>query len=388
MIKKCIVFSFNFPPRIGGESLVTYKLLNNSKKCYDVISSTFTKSVNSDLKTRDEIHVYNSTAGAGWIFFAVRQFYNLHKKYDCMMSRSMPVISHIPAIIVKFFYPQIKWIASISDPIYNNPYRKLKTIKSKIISKIEDYIEQEVYKKADRLVFTNEYMMRYILQGKYEKYRPKAEIIGFGYDSSIIPKRNNEIDELIMQVHEERHAKMIAHVGALFGDRNAKIFLDGYKRYLEESNENVIPVEVLFLGATKGNLLEQIKKAQLEQYIHVINTVPYEESLFCMGIVDGLFLIDAEFEHINPSIFLPSKVYDYINAKKTIILFGRERGPVPDLLAGTGASSFEYSIEGVKNGLVQFTGSITEPEYKDIDEYSVSVSSGKLDSIIDELTSF
>ena len=386
MSNKCVVFSFNYPPRIGGESLVTYKLLKNSEISFDVISSTYTKGLNSDLKSRDGIRVYNSTASATWPFFAVRQFRKLKTDYDCMMSRSMPVISHIPALIVKFLHPKMKWIASISDPIYNTPYRKSKSFKARFLVKIEDSIEKKVYKKADRLIFTNKYMMQYILQGKYEKYRLKAEIIGFGYDSSVVPRKNGEIDELIMQAHEMRHAKIIAHVGAMYGDRNADIFVEGYKRYIAEIKKDEPPIEVLFLGASKKNLMEEIEKTQLAKYFHTISTVPYEESLYCMGRVDGLFLIDVEFEHINPSIFLPSKVYDYVYARKPIAVFGREEGPVPDLLAGTGYSRFEYTIEGVKKCLLQFSGSVPEPVYQDITEYSVSVSSKTLDRIIRELT--
>ena len=385
MEKRCVVFTFNYPPRIGGESLVTYKLLNSSAYSFDVMSSTFSKTAVSDLATRSDIRVYNTTAGAGWVFFSLRQFHRGKKQYDCMMSRSMPVLSHVPALIVKFFHPRLKWIASISDPIYNTPYRTLQTLRSRLTAKIEDHIEKKVYRKADQLVFTNEYMMKYILQGKYEKYREKANVIGFGYDPSIRPKENAAIGELVQQAHGERHAKMIAHVGAMYGDRNADIMIEGYKQYLAEKRPDEIPVEVLFLGASKKNLTAAIEKAGLEAYMHVISTVPYEESLYCMRRVDALFLIDLEFEHIKPSIFLPSKVYDYVYAQKPIMIFGSNEGPVSDLLAGTGAQRFSYTVDGVKDCLAQFSETAVEPEYQDIQKFSVTASSDKLDRIITKL---
>lgn len=385
MNNKCIVFTFNFPPRIGGESLVTYKLLNNSKYNYDVISSTYSKTLVSDLITRDGITVYNSVSGIGWVFFAIKQYLKLKHDYCCMMSRSMPVLSHVPALFVKYAHPKMKWIASISDPIYNTPYRVTTTVHSKILAWAEDHIEKRVYKRADQLIFTNEYMMKYILQGKYEKYRNKATVIGFGYDESISPIENNDVDELLKIIHGEHNSRVIAHVGAMYGERNADILIEGYKKYLLEKPSCDTTIEILFLGTSKKNLIDEINKANLQDYIHVISTVPYEESLYCMSKVDGLFLIDAEFEQISTSIFLPSKAYDYIYAQKPITVFGRNTGPVIDLLKGTGALNYAYSVEGVKECLLTIGRSEQRPCYKNIEEYSVRKSSERLDEIITEL---
>ncbi|MEA5033333.1 MAG: hypothetical protein VB025_14390 [Sphaerochaeta sp.] len=386
-MKKCVVFSFNFPPRIGGESLVTYKLLNNSENEYDVISSSYSKNSTGDVRLNEKITLWSTPSGIGWILFALKKYSYLKKKkkFDCMMSRSMPVFSHIPAIFIKVFHPSVAWIASISDPIYNTPYRDDSTLKKKVINRIFDTVEGIVYRRADKLVFTNQYMMEFILQGKYKKFREKALVIPFGYDNSILPVENKEIKDLVENIHLKRERIVIGYIGALYGDRNADIMIEGYKKYLAEKSNVDRTVEIIFLGISKGRIVDDIKEVNLENFIHVIGTVPYEQSLYCMQQVDGLFLIDLEFPHIRPSIFLPSKVYDYIHSKKTIVVFGSSTGPIVDLLAGTGSLRYEYSPEKVKECLLNLSIELPQPVYKNFESYSIKDVSEKLDELLEKL---
>ena len=54
----------------------------------------------------------------------IEQFEKLYsvEQYECIMTRSMPPESILIGKHIKEKYPQIKWIASLADPIANNPY--------------------------------------------------------------------------------------------------------------------------------------------------------------------------------------------------------------------------------------------------------------------------
>ena len=127
-MKRILVISWFFPPINSSEGLVTYKLLNNSKLKYDVYTqknNNLWSYINTEeLKINKNINpIYSdSITLEEYVENALKYFDENHDLYDIIMTRSMPVESHIIGLKIKEKYPNIIWISSFGDPIANNPY--------------------------------------------------------------------------------------------------------------------------------------------------------------------------------------------------------------------------------------------------------------------------
>ena len=129
MKKRILVISWYFPPINSSEGLVTYKLLNNSKYEYDVFMQSnnelWSYGKDEDIKNINKnINRITSKAKELNDFYneAINYFRDNQDKYDIVMTRSMPEISHKIGIEIKKIKNNIIWIASFGDPIANNPF--------------------------------------------------------------------------------------------------------------------------------------------------------------------------------------------------------------------------------------------------------------------------
>ena len=123
------VASWFFPPATSSEGIVTYKLLRNSRHHYDVFSSTSKQwGYKAAMRMRGEKNIDICTVETDdiseWVDFCVAQFEKRYaqQKYDCVMTRSTPPESILVGLRIKEKYPQVRWIASLADPVANNPY--------------------------------------------------------------------------------------------------------------------------------------------------------------------------------------------------------------------------------------------------------------------------
>ena len=122
------VASWFFPPNSSSEGFVTWKLLRNSAHEYDVVCSTSHKWGYSGTMQVSEpninIHPVETDDLRVWVSKAIEMFEALYieRKYDAVMTRSMPPEAVEVGREIKRRHPEVKWIASFGDPIANNPY--------------------------------------------------------------------------------------------------------------------------------------------------------------------------------------------------------------------------------------------------------------------------
>ena len=122
------VAAWYYPPVTSSEGIVTYKLLRKSENNYDVCSSLSENwSYHTSFKSYDEPNISTYTIDTNsideWVDFCIEKFEELYpsRKYDCIMTRSTPPESILVGLRVKQKHPEIKWIASLADPVANNP---------------------------------------------------------------------------------------------------------------------------------------------------------------------------------------------------------------------------------------------------------------------------
>ena len=133
---KGFIVSRFFPPINSSEGLETFKLLKNSRFEYDV----FTQKSNmawsygnkdTNLPSENIQTIFSeSDSLQEWALEAV-EYYDKHKEdYSFIMTRSMAPEAHEVGLAIKKKYPNVKWIASFGEPIFNNPYNLFSGIKN------------------------------------------------------------------------------------------------------------------------------------------------------------------------------------------------------------------------------------------------------------------
>jgi hypothetical protein len=213
-----------------------------------------------------------------------------------------PMSDHLIGLELKQKYG-MPWLAHFSDPWIENPFKHY----SWFTMKLNSSLERRVVEQADRLVYTSLETSEVVLKKFGENIKRKAQILPHAYDESLYP-----------QTLERSTSKIvIRYLGDLLW---STITCSAVSRASENSDLTAgVNSGCLFrfAGSTvdlKGNdlIFERLPKG----LVVFRPTVDYLTSLSLMSSADGLLVIDAPAE---TSIFLPSKLIDYIGAARPVL---------------------------------------------------------------------
>jgi glycosyltransferase involved in cell wall biosynthesis len=169
--------------------------------------------------------------------------------------------------------------------------------------------------------------------------------------------------------------------------RSPEPFLKGLK--LLASEIDISEIKVKLVGNMKGfeNL---IGKYGLENIVEMTGILPREEAHRHLLSADVLLLIDAPSE--TPSVFLPSKLVEYIFMNKPILAITPE-GTSADVIQAThtGASVSPNDIIGIKNLIKNYyelfrTSKLEiSPDAKEVNRYTARQCTKEMHELIGEL---
>ena len=364
-MKKILLVSYAFPPIQTADSALIFnfvKYLNCfnwsaavlcAKKTVGVLTDT---SISSDLPKNVSIYrtypignviiyifqklkILSFTySRIGWIFFATREGKKILKKesIDIIISRSSPIVSHLVALRLKSL-SRLYWIACFSDPWTQSSYY---FSSNKLVKKIDEYLERKVMLGADKIVVTTEQTKRLFLE-KY-KIENKIEVIPNSYDPIELPIKTNK---------QKESKIVITHAGNFYGPRSPEPFLRALKLLSSEMDVDK-KIKVKLIGRTKGTKT-LVAKYNLNNVVQLIDTLPRKDALDHLFDSDILLLIDAPSER--ESVFLPSKLIEYINIKKPILAIV-PAGASADLVMSTktGVVVALDDAEGIKNAIKNY----------------------------------
>ena len=236
---KIFVASWFFPPATSSEGIVTYKLLRNSKYEYDVFSSTSQQwGYKAAMGLKDDANIHSYTIQTDdidtWVNWCIEQFSERYEeeKYNCIMTRSTPPESILIGTAIKKKYPEVKWIASLADPVANNPYELkayvddnqtlgekqksyLKTAlwstdesllqeweKSsnesvKLLCKLKRW-ENETVAKADVIISPTARQLKYINEKEEDGWNPKYFAVPHSFDESFYKQKEKTAHDRIV----------------------------------------------------------------------------------------------------------------------------------------------------------------------------------------------
>lgn len=361
------VASWFFPPATSSEGIVTYKLLRNSKNDYDVFSSVSRQwGYQVEMTMRGEKNINSYTIETDdineWVEACVEKFEELYpaRQYDCIMTRSTPPESILIGRRIKAAHPEIKWIASLADPVANNPYEifayidqcptlfdnEKKQIKEdlkstdaealkkwkerpesgiQLMCKLKEW-ELSVLKEADMIISPTARQLHYILndQGWSNKFMP----VPHSYDKSFYKEAApHNKDKVIFSFigYSDSLRSLIPFINALhILKQNGCPFFD--------------QLEVRIIGNNPRILNDMVLNYYLENTVRFYPGTDYYTSLEMMQESDWLIHVDAFFEQLCPggSIFFAGKIADYMGAGRPIFAMTGDGSPAHHIVSEAG----------------------------------------------------
>ena len=160
-------------------------------------------------------------------------------------------------------------------------------------------------------------MLQYMVGMDRNRSLISPHIIIEKFIPSELPAKNDEVLKII-------------HAGALGRERNPEILLKGIRSFLDKVTD--AKIEITFLGVLErmhnNAFFEQIEALHLDKWIKCLPPVSYMESLSVMKQYDLCLLLEAPCEE---GIFLPSKISDYMQNRKTIWAISPASGVLHDM---------------------------------------------------------
>ena len=256
-------------------------------------------------------------ASRAWIKPAIASGMNLLKKnnYDAMISFAQPWSDHIVALQLQET-TNLRWIAHFSDPWTDSPYFAAKGI-GKLYSKQK---EQAVLARADAIIFTNEQTRSTVMQKYPPDWKHKTHVIPHGFDADIVPASLPSLPDA-GKLH-------LVYTGNFYQMRSPEPLMHALAKVCEDRT-HAEQLAVTFIGSTPAVFQEMAATLNLSDIIRFLPTMPNKEAIENAAQADILLIIDAPSEK---SLFLPSKLIDYLPLRKPILGITPLEGASADLL--------------------------------------------------------
>jgi len=396
-----LIVSYNFPPIQTPESIMALNSVKFLSRLGYNITVLSVKSTAKGLKDHSllsevpegvAVHRVNSLRSivlrllhgfsilpddkVGWIPFALSKGRQLIKqgKIDVLISRSQPPSSHLAALRLKSL-TGLPWIANFSDPWAQSPYVRYP---NSLVKRFNEYLERKVILRADRLTFTTG-QTKLLMVNKYKTLDPdKIMVVPNSYDPSGFTGEKITNDKFT-----------ITYAGSFYNIRSPEPLFKALQ--LLNSEENITgKIEVKLIGSI-GSFRHLISEYGLENIVRVIDTIPREDALARLYGSDVLLSVDAPSQQ--PSVFLPSKLVEYLPMGKPILAITPE-GASADLvrLTKTGIVVSPDNVEEIKDTIKKYYNSYLDstleitPDWDEIRKYSAEKGAKLLDEAIKGLT--
>ena len=214
---------------------------------------------------------------------------------------------------------EIPWVADFRDPMtYGSP----QSIQRK--TAIAD-LESQIIQNASAYIFATGR-----IEDVYKQYYPQVShrnsfVIENGYDEDLFASISTRANEL----RDPSGELTFLHNGYLYGEeRNPTYFLRALRSLIEEGALEESSFRAILQGDRDQSYSDFVDEIGLEERVEFRNTVPFLQSVQSLGDADILLLIQGR-KYRNQ---IPSKVYEYLAARKPILALTDEDSATGDLL--------------------------------------------------------
>jgi glycosyltransferase involved in cell wall biosynthesis len=413
-MKKVLFVSYSFPPLGDPESYLVAKCFKYLPRyswephivCVDETTAWKVRIDSSAMKllppnlsvTRVKSFEYNSVMLAlamlvsylpalfilpdmkiGWYWPAYEKSLSLlrSEQFALIHSWAMPVTSNLVGLRLKK-ETGLPWVAHFSDPWVDNPYLHF----GKLTYSLNARLERAVIENADAIVFVSEETRELVMKKYSSEIKSKSLVIPHCFDPELIPPPSPKGDSRLIFIY----------TGSFYGPRSPLPLFKALGNILAEQPDihNYLHVQIV------GNLPKVYQNAVLElgieKIVSVVGSVPFLDCLRYIRDADVPLVIDASSE--TPSIFLPSKLIDYIPFKKPLLGITPLEGASASLIRRLrGLVVSPQDIAGIEDRILTLyqkfrAGSLSDYSYSDEDiaPYSAVNTAKTLAELFDRVT--
>lgn len=224
---------------------------------------------------------------------------------DVLVTFAFPLIDNLIGLELKRRY-NLPWLAHFSDPWVDSPFRK----DDPLTKTLNQRLEQSVIEYADRLVFTSNETAMLVMDKYRSALRSKVRIVSHAFEPDLFesapPAGNGRLS--------------IRYLGDLYLSRTPKPLFQALEILSSAEPELLSYFCFEIVGDVHELNMEQMGLSRLPDGLVVFRPrVNYSESLSMMTSAAGLMVIDAPVPKNRESVFLPSKLIEYVGADRPII---------------------------------------------------------------------
>ncbi|AUB84541.1 glycosyltransferase [Candidatus Thiodictyon syntrophicum] len=275
---------------------------------------------------------------------------------------------------VKAQRPRVKWIAQFSDPWAGNPLEHSR------VTRLWNTLRQpQTVRSADFIVHSSAYSRDLMFAGAGRNRGARSAVIPHAYDPSLYPSPPRQANDRIV----------LRYVGVLFGRRSPEYLFQALRVLFCEHPLWRDRVCLEIVGTVPPEMLQTPAARALQPDVLVIRTsVSYLESLRLMRDADLLVLIEAD---TRLNLFVPSKLSDYIGARRPILGLAPPGGSY-DLLCQVGATiRAPTDVSGIAAALHEALSAIADgadlPENPAREELSTEAVAMQFEAVLGEVAS-
>lgn len=171
-------------------------------------------------------------------------------------------------------------------------------------------LETSVLTHAKRAIVINRYMKETMLRRYSILSHEDISIIPHGYDSADFAGKHS--------IRPSRDKFTLTHSGLFPDDLTPKYFFKALAKFLTKNPEAKHKLDARFVGIMRKGHLKYIKKYKLDENVTLKGYVPHNEA------IENLLESDVLWFMIPNVIATPSRMYEYIGARKPMIVCAPE----------------------------------------------------------------
>jgi glycosyltransferase involved in cell wall biosynthesis len=239
-----------------------------------------------------------------WVPRAAHAAVRIAAAGDCtgMITFAQPWSDHLVGLRVRRA-TGLPWVAHFSDPWADSPYA---TPHQRSIWR---RMEEEVVREATAVVFVTEETADLVMAKYPGGFRDKVSVVPHGFDSRLHGSAPRPADN--------RRPLRLVFAGRFYaGIRTPTPLLRALAR-LNARDPLAGQLEVLFIGPHVQQYERDAAVLGVDSLVQFRGRVPPAEAARAAADADVLLVIDAPSD--GPSVFLPSKLIDYLPFKKPIL---------------------------------------------------------------------
>jgi len=252
--------------------------------------------------------------------------YQYLKKYlsenriDAIITTGPPHTTHLIGQKLKQEF-KIPWVADFRDPWTSMDYLKKMGL-SDFARRKHERLEKSVVLNATRMVVVGKTIQREFK----EKYDVDSLIIYNGYANSQPGSNDVQLDTKFS----------IAHVGSFLHNRNCADLWECLSELTKTNSEFAKDLKIKLVGKIAPVVLQTLEEFGLTSFLTIIDQVDHESALKIQRSAQLLLLPIDRIE--NAEFVLSGKLFEYLQAKRPILLIGPPGGDaaqvIRDCLAG------------------------------------------------------